>query len=120
MDERFKDLFKLADYASEERYDLAKFMPYKEDTFDVLNSPFLLGLKNLPLWRYYRCESGSKDIDLISYDAYGTLFYGYLIQYYNDTTKEIFDETDVLKLFSIEDLEDLYNKVSNGDITSII
>lgn len=110
----------MADYASDERYDLAKFMDFKEDCFDVLCSPFLLGLKNLPLWRYYRCEDGEKDIDLISMDAYGTLFYSFLIQYYNDTTKEVFDETDVLMLFDPEDLEDLYAKVSKGDITEII
>ena len=83
-------------------------MPWKEDTYDVLNSPFLLGLNELPVWRYYRVNEGFKDIDLISQDAYGTPVYSSLIQIYNGVIDETFPEDTVLKLFNVDALEQLY------------
>lgn len=115
-----KDIFTLSEYSSDERYDLAKLLEFKGDSYDALVSPFLMGLKELPVWRYYKCSEGAKDIDMISYDAYDTLFFAYLIQYYNDTIEEVFDEDTVLKLFSVEDLEDLYAKVSNNKLAEIL
>jgi hypothetical protein len=117
--EKFEGLFTISDTTTEERYDLSKFMPFKGDTYDVLNSPFLIGLKKLPIWRYYRVNEGYKDIDQISYDAYGTLFYARLIQYYNDTTKETFEDDTVLNLFSVEALETLYMNLSNGNLEDL-
>ena len=104
----FDELFTIADVTTEERYDLSKFMPWKEDTYDVLNSPFLLCLNELPVWRYYRVNEGFKDIDLISQDAYNTPFYSSLIQIYNNTIEETFPEDTVLKLFNVDALEQLY------------
>lgn len=115
----YKDLFTISDDASDERYDLAKFMEWKEDTYDVLNSPFLDNLIELPVWRYYRVNDGFKDIDLISQDAYSTPVYSSLIQIYNGTTEEVFPEYTVLKLFSVEDLEDLYAKLVNKDMGNL-
>ena len=115
----FKDLFTISDEASDERYDLAKFMEWKEDTYDVLNSPFLDNLIELPIWRYYRVNEGFREIDLISQDAYATPVYSSLIQIYNGTTEEVFPEYTVLKLFSIEDLEDLYAKLVNKDMGNL-
>lgn len=121
MADKYENLFVIdTDVVSDERYDLAKFMPYKVDTYDVLNCPFLMALKKLPVWRYYRVNEGYKDIDMISYDAYNTLFYAYIIQYYNDTTLEHFEEDTVLKLPSIEDLEDLYANLINKDLSGIV
>lgn len=104
----FGELFTVADVTTEERYDLAKFMPWKEDTYDVLNAPFLNGLNELPVWRYYRVNEGFKDIDLISQDAYGTPVYSSLIQMYNGVIDETFPEDTVLKLFDVDALEQLY------------
>lgn len=118
-DSKFDGLFVMSNYSSEERYDMAKFMEYKGDTYDVLNSPFLIGLKKLPVFSYYRCAEGYKDIDLISFDAYGTYFYSYLIQYYNDTIAETFDEETVLYLFDIEALEDMYAQLSDNNLTML-
>ena len=115
----FKDLFTISDEASDERYDLAKFMEWKEDTYDVLNSPFLDNLIELPVWRYYRVNEGFREIDLISQDAYATPVYSSLIQIYNGTTEEVFPEYTVLKLFSVEDLEDLYAKLVNKDMGNL-
>lgn len=119
MSNRFKGVFTTNDFTSEERYDFSKIIRYTENGYDALNSPLLFGLKSLPVWRYYRVDEGYKDIDLISYDAYGTLFYSYLIQIYNDTIEETFPEGTVLNLFSIEDLEVLYGKVMNGKLDEI-
>lgn len=119
MDDRLDDLFLMSDDATEERYALEKFVEFKGDGHDVLISPFLDGLKKLPVWRYYRVDDGEKDIDMISYDAYGTLFYSWMIQFYNDTIDETFDEGTVLGLFSEQDLEELYKNVSAGELEQI-
>lgn len=119
MADSLQGLFITADYASEERYDLAKFLDFKGDGYDALNSPFLLGLKKLSLWRYYKVDEGYKDIDLIAYDAYGSMFYAFLIQFYNDTIDEVFPEGTVLNLFNIEDLEDLYNNLLNNNLSGL-
>lgn len=119
MDERLEDLFLISNEATEERYALEKFMQFKGDAYDVLCSPFLDGLIKLPVWRYYRVDDGEKDIDMISYDAYGTLFYAWLIQYYNDTIDETFPEGTILNLFDENDLEELYKNISAGDLEDI-
>lgn len=118
-DDYYDGLFTMGDISTSERYDLGKLMPWKEDTYDVLNSPFLLGLVKLPLWRYYRVNDGFKEIDLIATDAYGTPVYSSLIQIYNGTTEETFEEYTVLKLFSVEDLEELYADVVGLDFSNI-
>lgn len=119
-DSRLDKVFTIdKDYVSDERYDIAKFIEFKGDVHDVLCCPFLMGLKKLPLWRYYRVDDGEKDIDNISFDAYGTLFYSFLIQYYNDRYEEEFPEGTVLKLFNVEDLENLYTALSNKDFDKI-
>ena len=115
----YDGLFTMGDISTSERYDLGKLMSWKEDTYDVLNSPFLLGLMNLPLWRYYKVNDGFKEIDLISSDAYSTPVYSSLIQIYNGTTEEVFPEYTVLKLFSVDDLEQLYADVVNLDFTNL-
>lgn len=115
----YDGLFTMGNISTSERYDLGKLMPWKEDTYDVLNSPFLLGLMNLPLWRYYKVNDGFKEIDLISSDAYSTPVYSSLIQIYNGTTEEVFPEYTVLKLFDVDDLEQLYADVVNLDFTNL-
>lgn len=120
MDSRFEDVFTIGEVVSEERYDLEKFIDFKGDCFDVLCSPFLDGLKKLPVWRYYRVNDGFKEIDLISLDAYGTPFHAPLIQHYNDTIEEIFPEDTVLLLFHQDDLEQLYATLSDKDLSKLV
>ena len=119
MADLYGELFTISDEESEERYDLAKFMPWKEDTFDVLNSPFLNNLVNLPVWRYYRVNEGFADIDLISQDAYGTPLYTSFIQIYNGVTEEEFPEDTVLKLFDVTDLEQLYADLVDNNMNTL-
>lgn len=119
MDNRLENVFLISDIATEERYSIEKFLEFKVDSYDVLCAPFLDGLRKLPVWRYYKVDEGAKDIDLISYDVYDTLFYGWMIQYYNDTNEEVFPDGTILKLFSVIDLEELYKNISNGDLEQI-
>lgn len=109
-------MFTMRSYQSEETYDLAKFMNFENDVFDVINCPFLLKLKELPTYRYYKIKDGYKDIDMISQDVYGTPFFTFFIQYYNDTDKIVFDEDDELNMFASEDLLELFHQMSAGEV----
>ena len=104
--------FYIREYSSEEKYDIAKFMNFQEDVFDVVGSPFLAQIKQLPTVEYYAVNNGFHDIDLISSEKYDSPFYAYLIQFYNDDFRETFPEGTVLKLFDLSDLNDLYNNLS--------
>lgn len=111
--------FYMRNYTSEEKFDLAKFMNFENGVFDVINSPFLAQLSQLPTVKYYNVDEGAKDIDLISYNEYGDLFFAPLIQFYNNDHRETFPEGTILKLFSIEALNELYYKLatsSNGTV----
>jgi hypothetical protein len=109
-------MFTMREYQSDETYDLAKFINFEDDVYDVINCPFLLKLKELPTVQYYKISDGYKDIDMISQDAYDTPFFTFFIQYYNDTDKIVFDEDEQLNLFSSEDLLDLFYKMNAGEI----
>lgn len=100
-------MFKVRNYASEEQYDIAKYLDFRGDVYDVINSPFLRGLKELPVERYYPVESGNEDLDVISDKNYGTAFLAFHIQFYNGMTKDYAEEGEVLKLFNLDDLNTL-------------
>lgn len=107
------DIFKTRNYKSEERFDLGKFMDFKGDVYDVITSPFLKGLKELPIKSYYKVKEGYREIDRISQKIYGTPFMAYYIQFYNDITDEILEDDVTLKLFSTTDLENLVVSLYN-------
>lgn len=104
--------FYMRDFSSDEKYDLAKFINYSEGVYDVINSPFLTLLKELPTVRYYEVNKGFKEIDLIADHAYSDPFLAYLIQFYNNDFRDSFPEGTILNLFSLEDLEELYYNLS--------
>ena len=100
--------FYIRNYTSEEKYDIAKFMDYVENVFDTVDSPFLTHLNELSTVDYYNVDDGYKDIDMIAYDYYGDQFYAYLIQFYNGDFREHFPEGTTLRMFSVDELNDLY------------
>lgn len=104
--------FYMQNYNSDEQYDISKFMDYQGDIYDVVASPFLTQLSQLPTVGYYKVDERFRDIDLIASDAYGDLFYAYLIQFYNNDFRESFPEGTVLNLFSADDLQSLYHTMS--------
>lgn len=103
--------FYIRNYTSEEQYDISKFMDYKDGVFDVIASPFINQLYQLPTVKYYNVNEGFKDIDLIATDVYGDPFFSYLIQFYNNDFRDTFPEGTVLNLFSAADLETLYHEI---------
>ena len=106
-------MFTIRNYSSDEYFDLAKFMNFEVDVYDVLNCPFLTKVKELPVESYFDVDKeGCRDIDLISSKYYGNCFYAYLIQYYNDVSEEKFPEGTVLKMFSLDALNTLYYNLS--------
>lgn len=104
--------FYMRDFASEEKYDISKFLNFENDVYDVLDSPFLALLSQLPTVEYYYVDNGYKEIDLISSEKYGEPFLAYIIQFYNNDFRATFPEGTVLRLFSIEDLNDIYYTLS--------
>ena len=104
--------FFMRDYTSEEKFDLAKFIPFEEGVFDVINSPFLQKLADLSTVDYYHVDWGYKDIDMIATDYYDDQFFAYLIQFYNNDFRDTFPEGTVLRMFSLTDLNDLFHELS--------
>jgi hypothetical protein len=99
-------------FKSEEKYDISKFLNFEQDVYDVINSPFLMQLKQLPTVEYYYVDNGFKEIDLISTEKYGDPFFSYIIQFYNNDFRESFPEGTVLRLFSIGDLNEIYHNLA--------
>lgn len=104
--------FYMRSFKSEEKYDISKFMDFEQDVYDVINSPFLAQVQQLPTVEYYYVDNGFHEIDLISTEKYGDPFFAYIIQFYNNDFRESFPEGTVLKLFSIGDLNEIYHNLS--------
>ena len=109
--------FTVREYQSDEQFDLAKFMDFKVDCYDVINSPFLNAVRNLPTVGYYYVDDGYKEVDMISQEKYGSPYLVFLIQFYNSMFVETFPEGTRLNLFSLADLNKLYADLSNGLLT---
>ena len=104
--------FYMREFKSEEKYDISKFLNFEQDVYDVINSPFLIQVQQLPTVEYYYVDNGDKEIDMISTEKYGEPFLAYLIQFYNNDFRETFPEGTVLKLFSIDDLNEIYHELA--------
>lgn len=104
--------FYMRSFKSEEKYDISKFMDFEQDVYDVINSPFLAQVQQLPTVEYYYVDSGFHEIDLISTEKYGDPFFAYIIQFYNNDFRETFPEGTILRLFSIGDLNEIYHNLS--------
>ena len=105
--------FYMRDFTSEEKYDISKFMNFIEDVYDVIDSPFLEQIHQLPTVQYYNVDNGFKEIDMIATDVYGDQFLAYLIQFYNDDFRDVFPEGTILKLFSLDKLNEIYTELSS-------
>lgn len=104
--------FFMRDFTSEEKFDISKFLNFENDVYDVIGSPFLAQIQQLPTVEYYYVNNGFNEIDLISSEKYGSPFFAYIIQFYNNDFRETFPEGTVLKLFSPEDLNQIYYNLS--------
>ena len=104
--------FYMRNYSSEENFDIAKFMDFQNDVYDVIDSPFLLQLSQLQTVDYYYVDEGYRDVDMIAQDYYGDQFLAYLIQFYNSDFRTQFPEGTRLNMFSMDDLNELFYKLS--------
>ena len=104
--------FYMRSFQSEEKYDISKFLNFEQDVYDVLNSPFLAQVQQLPTVEYYYVDSGYREVDIISIEKYGDPFFAYLIQFYNNDFRETFPEGTVLRLFSIDSLNEVYHNLA--------
>ena len=104
--------FYMREFKSEEKYDISKFLNFEQDVYDVINSPFLTQIQQLPTVEYYYVDNGFREIDLISTEKYGDPFLAYVIQFYNNDFRETFPEGTVLRLFSIDDLNEIYHNLA--------
>ena len=104
--------FYMREFASEEKFDISKFLKFENDVYDVLDSPFLALLAQLNPSEYYYVDNGYKEVDLISSEKYGEPFLAYLIQFYNNDFRETFPEGTVLRLFDLADLNEIYYTLS--------
>ena len=102
----------MREFKSEEKYDISKFLNFEQDVYDVINSPFLTQIQQLPTVEYYYVDNGFREIDLISTEKYGDPFLAYVIQFYNNDFRETFPEGTVLRLFSIDDLNEIYHNLA--------
>ncbi len=107
-------MFTVRNYPSEENFDVAKFINFVGDSYDFINSPLLNHLKTLPVTRYYTVKNGYNELDQISQEAYSSPFFTFYIMYYNDLQSEVVPEDTTLRLFSLTDLNILYQNISKG------
>lgn len=66
-----------------ERFDMAKFMLYDCDVYEVVTSNILEEFQSLPAGGQYRVEGKDRRPDLISFDIYGSTQYWWAIMVYN-------------------------------------
>lgn len=102
----------IQDYISDEKYDISKFMKYEDGVYDTVGSIFFAKVKLLPTVSYYSVNDGYREVDIIAQKVYGSVFFSYLIQLYNNMFIEVFPEGTILNLFSANDLENLYSQLS--------
>ena len=104
--------FYMRNYTSDEKFDISKFLMFENNIYDVINSPFLAQISQLSTVDYYNVDYGYRDIDMIATDHYGDQFFAYLIQFYNGDFREQFPEGTKLRMFSVEELNELFHTLS--------
>ena len=108
-------MFSVRNYSSAEEYDIGKYLNFVVDVYDVVNSPFLTKLVQLPCVNYYEVSNGNEPIDKISDAVYGDPFFAFHIQFYNNITTDFVPEGTRLRLFNLEDLHDLCDSLYNNE-----
>lgn len=70
---------------TKERFDLSKFIEWDPsfEAYDILASPFLERVRNLPPEGFYTISTEAGRMDLISYRIYGSTQYWAILMDYN-------------------------------------
>ena len=75
-------------YKAIDRFDMAKFLEFENDGFNVTNSEFLDELKSIPEKGVYQVIAEAEAPWLVAYTLYGDSSLFWIILYYNDLQTE--------------------------------
>lgn len=105
-------------YVTDSRYDMAKFMDFKVDNYDILDSYFIKELKKLPVAGVHVISDllEEKKPDYIAHRIYNNVHFWWIILMYND----IIDLEELklgkqLNYINLSDLESLYFELKSKD-----
>ena len=101
------------------RYDIAKFLQYENDSFDMVSSYFIWKLKSLSKVGEFFVSAEENRPELISYKLYQDVQYWWLLMMYNDIFN--FQEIPAGTIIGYPDLsqlEDLYFNLKSLDTES--
>jgi hypothetical protein len=98
-----------SEYESDVRFDFAKFLNFKNNSFCPTTSKFLSELNKLPMYGKYLVTFEEQRPDLLSYKIYGeTQYWWILLEYNNLIGYESVETGMTLNYPSLLDLENLY------------
>lgn len=91
------------------RFDIARFVFFREGTFDVPNSQFIHRIKELPAVGVYTVNNDAFRPDMISHAIYKDTQYWWLLLAFNDlTSNDQFPVGALVNYFSLDDLNTLF------------
>lgn len=91
------------------RFDLARYMTFRDGYFDAASSYLIQNLKTLPLVGYYIITDEPYRPDMIAWDIYGDTQFWWMIMVYNNII-DIRNLPQLTKLtfFSLNDLDRMF------------
>jgi hypothetical protein len=101
------------------RYDLAKFLEWKnDDNYDPLNSYILNKILSLPLGGTTQVSGQEGRPDLLSFDLFNDTQYWWILMIYNDLVNvEDITNSIILKYPQQDELEDFYFSLQARQLT---
>lgn len=97
------------EYDSPIRYDLAKFLPFEEDVYNILDSSFLDQLRELIPLGYFEVVGEEGRPDLVSWKVYKNTQYWWVIMEFNGLVDfEDLTPGKILAYPSLNKVEDIY------------
>jgi len=96
-----------------DRFQYERFSEWEEGFYDVLNSSFLSTINELEIAGEFLVTKDEMRIDIISYRIYGSTKYWWILLEFNDIIDQFTIKTgDLLKFFSLTDLEKKYAELT--------
>jgi len=103
-----------------DRFDLAKFLEFSNDSFDILTSFFIKELKNLPSRGNTLITIEENNPELLSYLIYGDTQYDWVLMEYNSLTNiSELKNGMTINYPSLTELESLYFSLVSKESNSI-
>lgn len=92
-----------------DRFDLQKFVEFKENVYDYLDSYFINKVQKLPVFGTTQVQIEENRPDLLSYRIYGTVKFWYILLVFNGMVSplEVY-EGQTINYPKVDDVEELY------------